>query len=347
MPVLRYPVFIVFLFFAGCVHLITPPPVEEARPPTPKTISHEFFEEGKRVTIHIPHGAIAIEETVNNLLRSSSDSIGYGRYFSHVTHDSLRRVLTGQLRERATGDTLLVYTLEEITSDGATISLTFEEDRQRLTLVAGKLLRESVQVSGRDDFSYLVGHSFLLPCASVPVPTEANLLPNAPRTYRSGIHRGIDFPAKYGARVRSIAHGVVIRADHGYREVTPEFRESLLKAASYLGHTPSDVFEHILLGRSVFIDHGMDRSPGKRLVSAYTHLSEIDEKIQVGSSVERGEVLGFVGNSGTGDGARGTKNGAHLHFELMVQDENGDRYMGQGLDYPELANLLSTIFAEE
>ncbi|MFQ5917917.1 MAG: hypothetical protein ACE5I0_08930, partial [Candidatus Binatia bacterium] len=121
---MRYPVSIVFLFFAGCVHLITPPPVEEAGPPAPKTIRHQLLEEGKRLTIHIPHGAIEVEETVDDLLLSSSDSIGYERYFSQVTDDSLRRVLTERLRESVTGDTLTAYTLEEITSDGAIISLT-------------------------------------------------------------------------------------------------------------------------------------------------------------------------------------------------------------------------------
>ena len=33
----------------------------------------------------------------------------------------------------------------------------------------------------------------LLPCKNVPVPKRTMRLPNAPRTYRSGIHRGIDF----------------------------------------------------------------------------------------------------------------------------------------------------------
>ena len=58
--------------------------------------------------------------------------------------------------------------------------------------------------------------------------------------------------------------------------------------------------------------------------------------------MKRGQLLGLVGNSGTSDGARGTKNGAHLHFEIIIQDENGERFLGQGLDHAELLDLVAS-----
>jgi len=199
----------------------------------------------------------------------------------------------------------------------------------------------------RDNFSYLLGINLLLPCPDVTLPDQSNLLPNAARQYRNGIHRGIDFQADYGAPVLSAMDGIVIRADHGFREVTPLFRRSLLKKAAQIGRTPSDVFDNILLGRSVFIDHGTDLVPGKRLLSIYAHLSEIDGVIQVGREVKKGQILGLAGNSGTSDGTKGNKTGAHLHFELIIQDAEGERYMGQGLEFQELKILLNSIFVQK
>ena len=54
----------------------------------------------------------------------------------------------------------------------------------------------------------------LLPCKNVPVPKRTMRLPNAPRTYRSGIHRGIDFFANWGTPVNAVASGTIVRADH-------------------------------------------------------------------------------------------------------------------------------------
>lgn len=199
----------------------------------------------------------------------------------------------------------------------------------------------------KDDFLYLSGINLLLPCPDVTLPDRSNLLPNAARRYRNGIHRGIDFQANYGASVLVVMDGIVIRADHSFREVTPHFRKSLLKKAAQIGRTPFDVFNNILLGRSVFIDHGTDLIPGKRLLSIYAHLSKIDSVIQVGREVKTGQILGLAGNSGTSDGTKGNRAGAHLHFELIIQDAEGERYMGQGLEFQELNILLNSIFVQK
>ena len=188
--------------------------------------------------------------------------------------------------------------------------------------------------------------TLLLPCEDSSVPTQALLLPNAPRNYRNGTHRGIDFYVNWGTPVRAVSGGIVIRADHHFEEVQPDFREQLLAQAKQLGHTPADVFEHVLVGQSVYIDHGFDLVPGYRAVSIYAHLSHINGEIKPGVTVSTGQMIALSGNSGTKDSTLGTRKGAHLHWELILQDKGGEYYLGQGWAMNELSNLLLRIFSK-
>ena len=197
-----------------------------------------------------------------------------------------------------------------------------------------------------DDFSYLSDLKLLYPCEGITLPEETWLLPNASRSYRHGIHRGIDFVANYGSEIRAVASGTVIRADHHFEEFNPDFREQLLAEAAAIGRTPSDVFNNILVGQSVIIDHGTEMVPGKRLISLYAHLSHIDSDIQVENKVGRGQRLGLSGNSGTEPATLGEKSEAHLHFELIIQDAEGERYLGQELTVEEVKVLLERLFIE-
>jgi murein DD-endopeptidase MepM/ murein hydrolase activator NlpD len=194
------------------------------------------------------------------------------------------------------------------------------------------------------DFRRFQTVSLLLPCDGVPVPKKASRLPNAPREYRSGVHRGIDFFASWGTPVRSVADGVVIRADKSYKEIAPEFREALLNAAHAIGHTPSDLFNSILVGKAVIIDHGLNLFPGYRTITIYAHLSYINPAIQPGYQIKAGEVFGKTGNTGTRASTLGTREGSHLHWELILQDAGGEYYFGEGLPYPELYSTLTALF---
>lgn len=91
---------------------------------------------------------------------------------------------------------------------------------------------------------------------------------------RARPHLGVDFAAPAGTPVRSIASGKVVHAGRlgGY-------------------------------GNFVRIDH-----PGP-YASAYAHLQRIAKGVKVGSAVERGQVIGYVGSTGLATGP-------HLHFEL-------------------------------
>jgi len=187
--------------------------------------------------------------------------------------------------------------------------------------------------------------SLLLPCDGIPVPKRASRLPNAPRSYRNGIHRGIDFFANWGTPVKSVADGHVIRADHNYLEVPADFRVTLLSATTKVGATPSDIFNSILLGKSVFLDHGFTLIPGFRVISIYAHLSSIEENISPGSFVKAGQLIGKSGNTGTKESTLGTKKESHLHWEMILQKNDEEIYLGKDISNPLLYNTLKRIFS--
>ena len=186
--------------------------------------------------------------------------------------------------------------------------------------------------------------SLSLPCYGVPVPKRTMRLPNAPRNYRKGIHRGLDFFANWGTPVRSVADGVVVRSDLHYEEVPADFRENLLKATTKVGYTPSDIFNNVLLGKSVFLDHGFDLIPGFRTISIYAHLSYIEREIVPGAVVKRGELLGKSGNTGMRESTIGSKAGSHLHWEMILQKGEQEIFLGKGMSNPELYDMLLRIF---
>jgi murein DD-endopeptidase MepM/ murein hydrolase activator NlpD len=73
-------------------------------------------------------------------------------------------------------------------------------------------------------------------------------------------------------------------------------------------------------GNAVFIDHGLG------VYSTYLHLSRID--VEVGSTVERGEIIGLAG-------ATGRVTGPHLHWGVRVLDARVDPFTLLSLDQNE------------
>lgn len=100
-------------------------------------------------------------------------------------------------------------------------------------------------------------------------------------------HRGTDFAAPNGTPIHAIAAGVVSAAG---------------PVNSY--------------GNCVQVSHGA-ASDGTRYDSLYAHMSSI--AVHQGQTVEKGAVIGYVGNTGNVYGVNG---GYHLHLELRV---NGGR----------------------
>lgn len=158
------------------------------------------------------------------------------------------------------------------------------------------------------------------PIKGAHVSTVDRSLPGAPREYRNGIHEGIDWyggettgiPITKNTPVYSMADGVVVRVDHDYQEMTPAEREQLLSLGKKNnGQTPQYVLDK-LRGRSVWVQH--DRG----VMARYVHLDRVNEKLQAGQKIKKGERIGYVGNSGTSDGAKGNDQGLHLHLDLFI-----------------------------
>lgn len=100
-------------------------------------------------------------------------------------------------------------------------------------------------------------------------------------------HRGTDFAAPNGTPIYAVTDGVISAAG---------------PVNSY--------------GNCVQVSHGT-ASDGNRYDSLYAHMSRI--AVSQGQTVEKGQVIGYVGNTGNVYGANG---GYHLHLELRV---NGGR----------------------
>ena len=194
------------------------------------------------------------------------------------------------------------------------------------------------------DVKWVDSLSLLLPCEGIQVPKRATRLPNAPRDYRSGTHRGIDFFANWGTLVRAVADGTVIRADHNYQEIPADYRMQLLSASARVGHTPSDIFNSVLLGKAVFLDHGFELIPDFRAISIYAHLSSIDTSITTGAFLKAGQNIGKSGNTGTRESTLGTKKESHLHWEMILQKGNKEIYLGKDVPNPDLYDMLDDIF---
>lgn len=137
---------------------------------------------------------------------------------------------------------------------------------------------------------------------------------------------------------------MVIRSDLHYEEISSDFLEKTTDHSERTGHTPSDLFNHVYLGRAVIIDHGFELVPGYRSISIYAHLSNISPHIVRGYEIKKGEVFGRVGNSGMIGAINGTQKGSHLHVELIIQNEFGEYYLGQGIESDQLYDLLQRIF---
>jgi len=203
---------------------------------------------------------------------------------------------------------------------------------------------ESLQVFNQFNPKWVDSLKLTLPCENVPVPQRTKRLPNATREYRNGIHRGIDFFANWGTPVKAVADGIIVRADRNYKEFTTEFLETMLNESAQVGNTPSDIFNSVLLGQSVIIDHGFNLVPGFRSVTIYAHLSQINDSIFQGTYVTAGQQIGLSGNSGMKESTLGSKAGSHLHWEFILQKDKDEMYLGQGMPNPELYHMLYRIF---
>lgn len=185
------------------------------------------------------------------------------------------------------------------------------------------------------------GTGFQMPIAGACLPDDDYLMPNAPREYRYGTHEGVDFytgrsctdvPAN--TPVLAAKAGRVVRADHNFVEMSPEELDAILARSQAQGYTDAKGLDRFR-GRQVWIDHG------NGVVTRYAHLGGIPEAVQVGTMVQTGDVVGYVGDSGTPEAVTNPGVEIHLHFEIRV----GDSYLGAGLPPDQVRYLYEQAFS--
>ncbi len=183
-----------------------------------------------------------------------------------------------------------------------------------------------------------------LPSQNYSVPEYSNLLPNALREYRAGIHEGIDFPIPLNTPIMAVSSGIVVRSNPTHSDVDIDTYKAFLETTQKLSKTPDDIYNYILLGKSIIIDHGYTIVPNFRTISVYAHLSSIAEGILPGINVEKGQVIGLVGNTGTSSGALRNDRGAHLHWEIHFENTTGRYFLGQNIPPEILKDNIDLLF---
>tara|TARA_B100000073_G_scaffold274122_1_gene234035 strand:- start:471 stop:1196 length:726 start_codon:yes stop_codon:yes gene_type:complete len=184
----------------------------------------------------------------------------------------------------------------------------------------------------------------LLPAEEYTVPDYINLLPNAKREYRSGHHMGVDFSSPMNYPIRAAFGGVIVRSNRNQKDVDIDTFNYFLNLSSKVGRTPDDIYNFILLGKSVVIDHGYTLTDKYRTITVYSHLSSIEKGLEAGDIVNKGDIIGLSGNSGTTSGALQNDKGSHLHWELFFDDKNGRYFLGQNIPSGLLKSNIELLF---
>jgi murein DD-endopeptidase MepM/ murein hydrolase activator NlpD len=184
--------------------------------------------------------------------------------------------------------------------------------------------------------------NFMYPIAGACLPAGDQLMPNAPREYRGGVHEGVDFydydnctTIERGTPALAAKDGIVLRADLDYTDLT---QEELTAANERIANGDANNFDVLDLfrGRQVWIDHG------NGIVTRHAHLSGIPPEIVVGTRVAQGETIGFVGDSGTPESLSNPGQEMHLHWELRA----GDAFLGAGLPPVEVREIYIRLFEQ-
>ncbi|HEY9778448.1 MAG TPA: M23 family metallopeptidase [Planktothrix sp.] len=184
-------------------------------------------------------------------------------------------------------------------------------------------------------------NGMVIPIVGMRLPRHPGVFPGARRLYRYGVHEGLDLFYDSGARTKvqigtpaiAALRGRVERADADYHYMTvSEFNRILAQCSRQ--HRTSAKNEDLFRGCQVWIDHG------NRLMTRYAHLSKINLAIKKGDQISGGDVIGYVGVSGTGQDLPGRTRFPHLHFEIWLDGH----YLGYGLSPEETMSVYEDIF---
>lgn len=204
--------------------------------------------------------------------------------------EKMVREITG---EGGLDEGLAVYTLDidadiDIESDPNEIfyyTNDQEEELDDIDMLLDELLARAPEISEKlsqdkqdlEDYIYLMEHT---PSIWPTWGRFTKLFANGrSKTWRPGLHKGLDIANKTGTSISTTASGVVIFSGwHG-------------------GY-----------GRKIIIYHGTGLN-GHSYSTIYAHLSKI--YVNVGAEVSQGDVIGLMGSTGK-------STGSHLHYEVYV-----------------------------
>lgn len=302
------------------VHISTQPPVPLARQRHDRWTWADQPELGRHVVIdHGPIGGHTNVQTVYSGLESILPSLRLGQLVSE-----------GQALG-ALGDQDLALPLGfEVWADSA------RSDGARVPVAAPSLETQS-QIAER--LRTWIGSPTTQGCSLILA--NPGQLPGAARNYRNGTHRGIDLGCTGGGHsALAVADGVVAYLVNDYHEASVQDRDSLLDLAAEASSTPHWTLA-MLYGNVVIIDHGDVEGVG-HVVSISAHLDWVDPEISLGGSVDKGQVLGEIGNRGTRAASAGVPSSedpaTHLHWELFIDGW----YLAQDLPSAEIPGIIST-----
>jgi len=183
----------------------------------------------------------------------------------------------------------------------------------------------------------------ILPIAGQSLPGHPGVYPGARRLYRCGVHEGLDFFNQPGAKikiitgtpVRAAASGKITRIDNVYKDMNYTEYNKVIKEC-WQTHQTSEKNEDLFRGCQVWIDSN------NGLLIKYAHLYKTNNKLHLGDEVKQGDIIGYVGVSGTGENLPGHTPYPHLHFEIWLDG----KYLGWGLTPAETISLFEDMFAK-
>lgn len=209
-------------------------------------------------------------------------------YLSDVEDlDKMVRDITGKggYEEEVTIYTTDLSADVEFSSDASELfyyEFAYEEDLNDMNAILDDLLSKAPELSERlsEDKLHMEDHIYLMDHTPSIWPTWGQITGVFGEYRGTHQHMGLDIGNNTGTPVNAAASGVVIYAGwHGG------------------------------FGNKIIIYHGFSTS------TVYAHLSKIN--VSVGDEVEKGQLIGEVGNTGN-------STGPHLHYEVIVDGANHD-----------------------
>lgn len=176
------------------------------------------------------------------------------------------------------------------------------------------------------------------PIKGMKLPKHSGVYPGARRLYRYGVHEGLDLfndrtHIAINTPVIAAGAGKIVRADANFVDMNKgTFNRVMSDCVNE--HRTSDKNEDLFRGCQVWIDHG------NNMITRYAHLNKINPKVRVGQTVKPGDLIGFVGVSGTGQNLPGRAKYPHLHFEIWLDG----KYLGYGLTPAETVGIFEDVF---